>query len=45
MAGAMVGALVGTVLGGIERGDSPHGLREQMRRALALLEDGLHTLE
>jgi hypothetical protein len=45
MAGAVVGALVGAVLGGIERGDSPHGLREQMRHALALLEDGLRTLE
>lgn len=45
MAGAVVGAMVGAVLGGIERGDPPQGLREQMRRALALLEDGLHTLE
>jgi AcrR family transcriptional regulator len=45
VAGALVGALVGAVLSGIERGDSPHGLREQMRRALALLEDGLRTLE
>ena len=45
MAGAVVGALVGAVLGGVERGDSPQGLREQMRRALTLLEDGLRTLE
>jgi AcrR family transcriptional regulator len=45
MAGALVGALVGAVLGGIEQGDSPQGLRERMRRALALLEDGLRTLE
>jgi AcrR family transcriptional regulator len=45
MAGALVGALVGAVLGGIERGDSPDRLREGMRRALALLEDGLRTLE
>jgi len=45
MAGALVGALVGAVLGGIEQGDSPPGLREQMRRALTLLEDGLRTLE
>ena len=43
-AGALVGALVGVVLSGIERGDSPQRLREQMRRALALLEDGLRTL-
>lgn len=43
VAGAVVGALVGAVLGGIERGDSPDGLRERARRALALLEDGLHT--
>jgi AcrR family transcriptional regulator len=45
LAGALVGALVGAALGGIERGDSPHALREQMRRALTLLEDGLRTLE
>ena len=45
MAGALIGALVGAVLGGIERGDSPHELREQLRRALALLVDGLRTLE
>jgi AcrR family transcriptional regulator len=45
MAGALVGALVGTALGGIERGDSPHRLREQLHRALTLLEDGLHALE
>jgi hypothetical protein len=45
MAGALVGALVGALLGGIERGDSPPGLRERMRRALALLEDGLRSLE
>jgi AcrR family transcriptional regulator len=44
-AGALVGALVGAVLGGIERGDPPQRLREQMRRALTLLEDGLRTLE
>jgi AcrR family transcriptional regulator len=44
MAGAMVGALVGTVLGGVERGDSPQRLRAQLRRALALLGDGLRTL-
>jgi AcrR family transcriptional regulator len=43
-AGALVGALVGAVLGGIELGDGPQRLREQMRRALALLEDGLRTL-
>jgi len=43
-AGALVGALVGAVVGGIERGDPPHGLREQMRRAIALLADGLRTL-
>jgi AcrR family transcriptional regulator len=45
LAGAVIGALVGAVLDGIERGESPHGLRERMRRALALLEDGLRTLE
>lgn len=45
MAGALIGALVGTLLGGIQRGDSPDGLQEQMRRALALLEVGLGTLE
>jgi AcrR family transcriptional regulator len=45
MAGAVVGALVAAVLGGIERGDPPDGLRERMRRALALLEDGLRTIE
>jgi AcrR family transcriptional regulator len=45
MAGAVVGAMVGAVLGGIARGDPPHELREQMRRALALLENGLGTLE
>lgn len=44
VAGALVGAIVGAVLGGIERGDSLHGLREQMMRALTLLKDGLHTL-
>jgi AcrR family transcriptional regulator len=44
-AGALVGALVGAVMGGIERGDSPPELRERMRRALALLEDGLRALE
>jgi AcrR family transcriptional regulator len=44
MAGAMVGALVGTVLRGVERGDSPRRLRAQLRRALALLGDGLRTL-
>lgn len=45
VAGAMIGALVGVVLSGIERGDPPRVLREQTRRALALLEDGLRTLE
>ncbi len=45
MAGALVGALVGAVLGGIEQGDSPLELREQMRRSLALLENGFRTLE
>jgi AcrR family transcriptional regulator len=45
MAGAAVGALVGTVLGSIERGDPPGELREQLRRALTLLDDGLRTLE
>jgi AcrR family transcriptional regulator len=45
MAGAVVGAMVAVVLGGIERRESPHELREQMRRALTLLQDGLHTLE
>lgn len=45
VAGAVAGTLVRAVLGGIERGDSPDGLQEQMRRALALLEDGLRTLE
>jgi AcrR family transcriptional regulator len=45
LAGALTGALVGALLGGIERGDSPPALREQVRRALALLEDGLRTLE
>lgn len=44
VAGAVVGALVGAFLAGIERGDSLHGLREQMMRALALMQDGLHTL-
>jgi AcrR family transcriptional regulator len=45
MAGAVVGAMVAVVLSGIERRESPHELREQMRRALTLLQDGLHTLE
>ncbi|MBX7266948.1 TetR family transcriptional regulator [Micromonospora sp. Llam7] len=45
VAGAVVGALVGTVLGAIERGDAPSGLREQIGRALALLEDGLRVLD
>jgi AcrR family transcriptional regulator len=45
LAGALTGALVGALLGGIERGDSPPALREQVRRALALLEDGLRALE
>ncbi|MDF5758372.1 hypothetical protein [Spongiactinospora sp. TRM90649] len=44
-AGAVVGAMVGTAVGGIERGDSPDELREQVRRALDLLEHGLRTLE
>jgi AcrR family transcriptional regulator len=44
VAGALVGALVGTVLGGVEHGDPPDVLREQMHRALALLEDGLRNL-
>lgn len=44
-AGAMVGALIGTVLGAIERGDPPHAPREQIRRALTLLNDGFRTLE
>ena len=45
MAGAVVGSLVAAVLGGIEQGDSPDGLRERVRRALTLLEDGLRTIE
>ncbi len=44
LAGAVVGALVGTVLGGVERGETPDALRDQMRRALTLLEDGLGVL-
>lgn len=44
-AGALVGALVGTVLASVERGDPREALREQIRRALTLLNDGLHTLE
>ncbi|MGA4992650.1 TetR/AcrR family transcriptional regulator [Nonomuraea bangladeshensis] len=44
-AGALVGALVGAVMGGIEQGEPPQELRERMRRALHLLEDGLRTLE
>jgi AcrR family transcriptional regulator len=44
-AGALVGGLVGAVLGGIERGDPPPELREHLRRALALLQDGLGSLE
>jgi len=44
VSGALVGALVGTVVSGIERGTSPDELRAQLHRALALLEDGLHTL-
>ncbi|MGW2149942.1 TetR/AcrR family transcriptional regulator [Nonomuraea bangladeshensis] len=44
-AGALVGALVGAVMGGIEQGEPPQRLRERMRRALHLLEDGLRTLE
>jgi AcrR family transcriptional regulator len=44
VAGALVGGLVGAVLGGIERGDPPDELREHMRRALALLQDGLRSL-
>ncbi|MEV0629798.1 TetR/AcrR family transcriptional regulator [Nonomuraea wenchangensis] len=43
-AGALVGALVGAVLGGIEQGEPPQELRERIRRALRLLEDGLRTL-
>jgi AcrR family transcriptional regulator len=45
MSGAFVGALVGTVLNGIRRGETPAEIREQIRRAVALLADGLHTLE
>jgi AcrR family transcriptional regulator len=45
MAGAVVGALVGAVLSTIERGEPLRGVRKQMRRALALLQDGLRTLE
>lgn len=44
-AGALVGALVGAVMGGIEQGEPPQELRERMRRALHLLEDGLRPLE
>ncbi len=44
VAGAIVGGLVGALLGGIERGDPPDALRQQMRRALALLQDGLGSL-
>jgi AcrR family transcriptional regulator len=44
VAGALIGALVGAVLTGIERGDSPRGLRRRMSRALTLLKDGLGTL-
>jgi hypothetical protein len=40
-----VGALVGAVMGGIEQGEPPQELRERMRRALHLLEDGLRPLE
>lgn len=43
MAGALVGALVGVVLGEAER-DSQADVRAQIRRALALLENGLHSL-
>ena len=42
--GALVGALVGALLSGIAQGEPPPALRERMRRALALLEDGLRTL-
>lgn len=45
VAGALVGGLVGAVLGGIERGDPLDELREQMRRALALLQNGLGSLD
>jgi AcrR family transcriptional regulator len=43
MAGAVVGALIGIVLSNSER-DSPDDVRAQIRRALAVLEDGLRTL-
>lgn len=43
-AGALVGALVGTVLAGIERGDAPQALRDEIGRCLTLLADGLGTL-
>jgi AcrR family transcriptional regulator len=44
-AGAVVGTLVGTVLGGIERGETPQGLQQQLHRALKLLTEGLRSLE
>lgn len=45
MSGAVVGTLVGTVLGGIERGDPPNELGDQLHRAVTLLQDGLRTLD
>jgi AcrR family transcriptional regulator len=44
MAGAVVGALVGIVLSAPGRGAHPD-VRAEVRRALALLENGFHTLQ
>lgn len=44
MAGAVVGALVATVMAGVEEGTSSDALRDRIRRAFSLLENGLRAL-